>query len=369
MNQVTLSTYVIFAIICLIPVYFWFQLFLEKSSQTRTLAILTFLIGTLSVIPLLLYQEFFGQSEWWIISTVSSLSTGLSEGWGNVIHFILMCALLSVFTFGTSLIVVLIGGLIQAKSLVNSLRAILSEMTNFTLLGIFALVVFALCYIFKLSIGSALVLTMLLAGFEEYSKHLIVRFLDDDQFKSINDTIVFSAIVGLGFGFTENLAVYFPAAWVSHDYLTIVVRAILLIFAHALFSGIFGYYYGMGHFAKPILIQRMVNAPQEFFLNSLHRIMHFKSEPTYREKRMIEGLLIATLLHTTFNVFMQQGLLVFAMLVVFAGGVLLFYLFEVKEHAKKFGLIGTRWVPNEMEFMSAMNAVEEAKKKSAKRRG
>jgi RsiW-degrading membrane proteinase PrsW (M82 family) len=366
---VSLSTYVIFAIICLIPVYFWFQLFLEKSNQTRTLAVLTFLIGTLSVIPLLLYQEFFGQSEWWIMSTVAGLKSGLSEGWGNVIHFILMCGLLSVFTFATSLVVVLIGGLIQSKSLLNSLRAILSEMTNFTLLGFFALLVFGFCYVFKISVGSALVLTMLLAGFEEYSKHLIVRFLDDDQFKSINDAIIFSAIVGLGFGFTENLAVYFPAAWASHDYFTIGVRAVLLIFAHALFSGIFGYYYGMGHFAKPILIQRMVNTPQEFFLNKLHKLLHFGSESTYREKRMIQGLLLATLLHTTFNFFMQQGLLVFALLVVFAGGVLLFYLFEVKEHNKKFGLIGTRWVPNEMEFMNAMNAVEEAKKKSAKRKG
>jgi hypothetical protein len=82
------------------------------------------------------------------------------------------------------------------------------EPLNFLGVGLFLTVFIAVFHWFGLSV-MAFSLIFLAFG-EEYSKHLIVRFTDDDSIQSIDDAIEFSIIVGLAFAFAENVLLYFP---------------------------------------------------------------------------------------------------------------------------------------------------------------
>lgn len=359
--------YLFFALLAGIPVAFWAWFFLSEERENYHLALATFFIGTLSVVPLLLYKQLFmdgalaSTNFWYEVVTAGFVKTpGLHE----VTQFLLLFAVMAGFAFVVAMMIVLISTLFSMHTLRNSWHAVLVEMGNFTLFGFVALILAILSLFESNAMAVVVASTVFLASVEEYSKHLIVRFVDDDQFKSIDNALIFSVLAGLAFAFTENIF-YFSANWGTSSFLvTVIVRSVLLVFAHAMFSGIFGYYYGLGHFAQPLLVERMVSQPTYFFRKTLAKLLSFKSEPTYREQKMMEGLIIAVLFHTTFNLLIQFSLTAWAFLLVILGGVWLFYLLGKKENHKKFGLIGTRWVPNQVEFIEALNKVRDAKIRS-----
>lgn len=359
--------YLFFAFLAGIPVAFWAWFFLSEERENYHLALATFFIGTLSVVPLLLYKQLFMDGAlsntgfWYEIVTAGFVDTpGLHE----LAQFLLLFAIMAGFAFIIAMLIVLISTLFSMHTLRNSLHAVLVEMGNFTLFGFVALGL-VLASLFESNIMAVMVAsTVFLASVEEYSKHLIVRFVDDDQFKSIDNALIFSVLAGLAFAFTENIF-YFSANWGTSGFIgVLIVRSVLLVFAHAMFSGIFGYFYGMGHFAQPLLVERMVSRPTYFFKKTIAKLMHLKSEPTYREQKMMEGLVLAVLFHATFNLLIQFDFLMGAFLLIIGGGVWLFYLLGKKENHKKFGLIGTRWVPNQVEFIDALNKVRDAKKQA-----
>lgn len=356
--------YLLFVLLAAIPVAFWAWFFLSEKRTNRYLAFATFFIGTLSVVPLLLYKDLFmngafaSTNFWYEFIMVGFVDTpGLRE----ITQFLLLFAVMAGFSFVVAMIIVLMSTLFSLHTLRNSWKSVLIEMGNFTLFGFVALGLVIMSLFVNSSVSVIVASTVFLAAVEEYSKHLIVRFVDDNQFKSIDDALIFSVLAGLAFAFTENIF-YFSANWGTSAFLiTVIVRSVLLVFAHALFSGIFGYYYGLGHFAQPLLVQRIVSNPSYFFQKNLAKLLNFKSEPTYREQKMMQGLIIAILFHTVFNLLIQFNMVAFAFLLVIVGGIWLFYLLGKKENQKKFGLIGTRWVPNQVEFINALNKVRDAK--------
>ena len=68
-------------------------------------------------------------------------------------------------------------------------------------------------------------------------------------------------MAALGFAFTENI-LYFYNIWITKGvedlFVSFLYRSSFSTFAHLLFSGVLGYYYGMAHFAKPILQEEMM---------------------------------------------------------------------------------------------------------------
>ena len=94
-------------------------------------------------------------------------------------------------------------------------------------------------------LGTILFLTII----EEYIKHLVVRFVDDKKIKDIDDAITLSIMVGLALSFTETI-IY---AIIAGDFGLMFYRAFLSLPVHLVASGIFGYYYGLAHFSKPLL--------------------------------------------------------------------------------------------------------------------
>lgn len=353
--------YLIFILVALIPVVFWVWVFLNESKEPRDLSVMTFLLACFSVVPLLAYKQVFSDTDLWYEQVVAGLGIpGLRE----LGLFVLLFGMMSIFVFSVAAVIAVFWTLFSRSTLLNTLRSVVQEMGNFSLLGIVVAGIVLASDFLTEEVVAVVAGIIFLAASEEYAKHLLVRFIDDDKFRSINDALVFSVLAGLGFAFMENAFVYFPAYWGSEGFISVILlRSVLLVFAHAMFSGIFGYFYGVGHFAQPLLVERMVAEPQYFFKRRLHKLLHLKSEPSFREEKMMEGLIVATVLHAVFNVLMQFSEVGLAFMVVAAGGGWLFWLLAKKENHKKLGLVGTRWVPNQMEFMEVLNKVREAKEK------
>jgi RsiW-degrading membrane proteinase PrsW (M82 family) len=156
-------------------------------------------------------------------------------------------------------------------------------------------------------------LTSLWVGFyEETSKSWIMKISSKSFIRNIDDAIIFSIIVALGFAFIENV-LYFVKIWndpaidESIRWFYVVFRSIGSMFLHILASGIFGYYHGIAHFAKPVLQDQLASGKHFIFTKWIHQILHLKSETVFREEKIFEGLLIAASLHATFDFFMSMS--------------------------------------------------------------
>ncbi|MFC1615536.1 PrsW family intramembrane metalloprotease [Patescibacteria group bacterium] len=80
---------------------------------------------------------------------------------------------------------------------------------------------------------------------EEVAKYLVVRKVvyNNKNFDEVMDGINYTIIASLGFAALENVLYV-----VSGGYVIAIIRALLSVPAHALFSGIMGYYIGVSRF-------------------------------------------------------------------------------------------------------------------------
>jgi len=99
------------------------------------------------------------------------------------------------------------------------------EPLNFLGVGLFLTLFLAVFHWAGLSVMAFSLIFLAFA--EEYSKHLIVRFTDDDSIRSIDDAIEFSVIVGLAFAFAENVLLYFPRLLAEGNASGLLLRSVL----------------------------------------------------------------------------------------------------------------------------------------------
>jgi len=257
-------------LLAFVPIIAWGLHFLHKHPEKRTLVIITFIGGAISVVPLLLYKYAW---QWF--------------PWINAFDWI--------------------------------------RNTNFDLFGINSL----------LLIPIPVLITFLLVGvIEEISKIYSVKLLDRNRILSVDDAIAFAIIAGLGFAFVENI-LYFQNILESRGFenflFPFVFRSLFSTFAHVMFSGIFGYFYGVAHFADPIW-KKKIKKERHPVLNWLHKVSHFKKTTLFHEEKILEGLIAATLLHAAFNVFLEMEWLVVIVPFLFIGYLILDNLIERKEN-------------------------------------
>jgi len=158
-----------------------------------------------------------------------------------------------------------------------------------------------------------ILLTGLWVGFyEETAKNWIVRRIGKNFFKSIDDAILFSIVAALGFAFIENI-LYFYSIWSdsgienSIRWFYVLFRSLGSMFLHVFASGIFGYYYGIAFFAKPVLQEKFASGKKFIFTKKIHQIIHMKSETVFRDEKIFEGLMIAAILHAIFDFLMGMS--------------------------------------------------------------
>ncbi len=261
------------------PAYIWGYLYYQKQPEPRKLVTLTFIAGVLSVIPLLIYK-----GSW-------SFFPGLN-----------------IFLHSEKL---------------NDI--------NISFLSLF-------------SIPLGVILVFMFVGvIEEYMKHFAVKMVDQNKFKSIDDAIEYSIIASLGFSFIENI-MYFYFIWVGQGneqfFIAFIFRSIFSTFAHILFSGMYGYFYGIAYFSDPVYQQEIIKN-RCLFTRWLHRLTNIRSEKLFHEEKIIEGLLVAVALHAVFDIFLEIGwtYVIFPYLVI--GYLVLDYLFDKKDDHVEYGRVST----------------------------
>lgn len=168
---------------------------------------------------------------------------------------------------------------------------------------------------------------MLLAVIEEYVKHLTVRFIDDKKIKDVDDAITLSIVVGLAFAFIESI-IY---GITTGDMAIVLPRALLTTPIHLIASGIFGYYYGLGHFAKPILEAEHRQRKYQIRFKHLHTILRMKKSDIYEEEKIAQGLVMATLFHTIANMLFELDL-AYVNVPLIVGGLILVSYFYKESH-------------------------------------
>ncbi len=215
------------------------------------------------------------------------------------------------------------------STFINFKNAIKSEPLGFAmvslLLGIVVYLEAMTQNIFKIQIiGTALGTILFLAIIEEYIKHLIVRITDDKKIKDIDDAITLSVVVGLAFAFIETIIYSFFVGEVQ----LIFYRALISIPIHLVASGIFGYYYGLAHFAKPI-VKFEEGGEKTYKSKWLPKILSLKKSTLYHEEKIVEGTFFATIFHAGMNIFFEFNLGFLAIPFIVLGIFLIFRMYKM----------------------------------------
>lgn len=276
-----------------VPALIWGYIFYKKDPVYRPKAKETFLLGMVSVLPILLYKwswNYFPQ--------------------------------INIFTY------------------TNALQTDLFDFTPYLFLPLGTVIAFSFVGVI-----------------EEYMKHHVVKTIDRGFFRNIDDAIEFSIISALGFAFVENV-LYFYYIWTYQGFeilmVSFVFRSIFSTFAHVLFSGIYGYFYGIAYFADPIWSEEVQKKRHPVF-DFLHMIFHFKRNRVFATEKVSEGLALAVILHGIFNIMLEMNLTIFMIPFLVFGYSFLDYLFKRKENLKAYGyLVGEKSTAHVHQVLWAM---------------
>lgn len=262
-------------LLALIPAMIWGYIFYRKNPEGRKITIITFIAGAMAVIPILVYKYLWQFLPW-----------------------------INIFKIADSYKNDLIG-------LSNLIAIPLSVLITFMLVGVI----------------------------EEVLKLFSVKITEDDEIKDIDDSIEFFIVVALGFSFLENI-LYFYNIWVTQGpqnlFLPFLFRSSFSTFAHLMFSGVLGYYYGIAHFAGPVL-QEEIRENRHHWTKTFHRILGVRKEKLFYQEILVEGLLLAIGLHSIFNIFLEMNWNFLIVPFLISGYITLNYLFAKKENRKNYG--------------------------------
>jgi hypothetical protein len=131
--------------------------------------------------------------------------------------------------------------------------------------------------------------------------------------------------------------VYFPRFLAAQNVPLLYLRSTLTVLMHAVASGLFGYFYGLAHFASEEV--RSGHGGRNRVYKALHRLFLFRRESLYHEVKMFEGLVLAGTFHATFNLAAAQGRIGIMLAVVGGGGAALYYLLGLKANRQRLGHI------------------------------
>lgn len=265
------------AFLAMFPAGAWGYVFYKKQPEDRKHTLLTFAIGGLAVFPILLYRFL-----WKYFPSIN------------------------IFAY--------------AKNFENDLIGI----SGFAMIPLSVIITF-----------------MFIGVIEEVMKQSTVHAVDDNRIRNIDDAIMFSILAALGFAFTENI-LYFYNIWAKqgaeHLLIPFLFRSLFSTFAHILFSAMFGYYYGIAHFAKPLLQQELRNKRHTFW-DWYHKVFKFKTAELFHEEKMLEGLTLAVLLHAIYNIFLEMNWTFIMVPYLVIGYLFVSHLFKMKENQKRLDLL------------------------------
>ncbi|MCF7906226.1 PrsW family intramembrane metalloprotease [Candidatus Gracilibacteria bacterium] len=315
LHSLSLSNLLFYGIISLIPILGWLYFFQKKNHEKRGYVVLSFIAGMLAVLPIKLYEKYWDTTVWYFehmnvfqyladLVNVPDISRFLAYitvnalvGMGLFIFVTLIMFVLEIFSFDNTV-----------KIFRTKTKRALESPFFFITIGILCgIVAFALSSSFNSRVWFFVVVGML----EEFVKHLVLRFSDEEKIQSVDDALSFSIIIALGFACVENIVYFHNFAKVSDSgiqqlSLFFLLRSTISVMAHVCFSAILGYFYGVARFAHEIYIEE-VQQKKHFLIQKLHQILHLKGEVFFHEEKMMEGMLLAMGAHAIFNSLLEFG--------------------------------------------------------------
>jgi len=326
---------IFYILVLLIATFLWGYVFYKKDYHPQPIGTLiqAFGMGIFAMVPIFGYK-FVYQNYLPLISEYELLSfLTQSAFFSGFIYFILNFALLSVVLFLLSSAVTVLLTIFDHDILHNIRRSLEEEEFGFIAVSIFVGILVYFISLLEHALGvslmkSVLSIILFLTIIEEYVKHLVVRFMDDKKIVDIDDAITLSAMVGLAFAVVETI-IY---AFATGDISLIFYRSLLSLPIHIVASGIFGYFYGLSHFAKPITKKTVGEKTYRFNIKWIHKILTLKRSTVYEEEKLIEGFALATLFHAGCNILFEFNLAFLVIPVIACGVLILSYLYK-RSHA------------------------------------
>lgn len=170
---------------------------------------------------------------------------------------------------------------------------------------------------------------------EEIVKQSIVRFIDRKYLliETINESIQFSLVSALGFSFIENIF-YIYNIWtnigVEQLLISYIFRSVFTTCAHMIFSGFFGYYYGIAKFSLNIREQSKWVGKKNYLSSILSRVFNMPLSQAFKEQMILKGLFIAIALHAIFDFLLQLNQILPVVIFVIIGAYILIHLLRGK---------------------------------------
>lgn len=210
---------------------------------------------------------------------------------------------------------------------------------------------------FRSNISSMFISTVLAAfvtfmgvgAMEEFFKFGVMKLINKNFFRSIDDVISLAIISALGFSFYENM-IYLNGQWgtlsTSGFLMLALSRATIVTMVHMLCSGVLGYYFGLAYFASPILRLEHAEKKRHPILLFFKNLLHMKKSHLYRNEMITIGLVSAMLLHAVYDFVLSSTINLSPMLIsgtillyFFGGYYFLSYLIRRKEARLQLGLL------------------------------
>jgi RsiW-degrading membrane proteinase PrsW (M82 family) len=180
-----------------------------------------------------------------------------------------------------------------------------------------------------------ILLYVLFGAMEEVIKHFVVSSVDKRTLliKTIGDSIRYSLVAALGFSFAENV-LYLYQYWNQSEISQLIgmytYRSIFTACGHMIFSGIFGYYYGIGKFSIDITKQHQLAGESSPVTNFIAKIFNISLSHAYQQQMVLKGLSIAIVTHALFNFLLKLNLIPPTIIFVVLGYIYLQYLLSRK---------------------------------------
>ncbi len=314
MNNIV-TTIIICTLISFIPILGWLYFFQKQNHEKRSYVILTFLAGMFSVAPMKLYEKYWDVSILYfehinIFKYIADLTK--MPTLPKLFSFIAVNSLVAFLFFFFVAFVMFLFEVISRDNTPKVFRAKMKKIYEspfiFISVGVLCGV---LAYTLSLSLSQKVWFFIIVGILEEYIKHLVLRFSDEEKIGTVDDAISFAVVAALGFSFVENVLYLFDFLDSSARLtaLQIIVflslRSVVSAMAHVCFSGIFGYFYGIAHFAKEVY-QYEAQRSKMRVLSIMHKILHLKPVTIFKEEKMMEGMLIAIITHAVYNSFLEM---------------------------------------------------------------
>jgi len=311
-----IQTAIIFGAMSALPIVLWILFFQKQNHENKKYVFWTFIAGMLAVLPIKVYEKVWNTSIGYLehVNMFQYIADLIHfPSFPRLFAFVLVSALVATAIFFAVAIVMFLVEVLCARS--NTLRAfehkyikISESPLIFLVVGmVFGVAAYFLSEVFPSKIWFFVVVGML----EEFVKYLMLRFADEEKIKSISDAISFAIMIALGFAFIENI-IYLARFWdnVEGSFTSFtafyLLRSTISVIAHVCFSAILGYFYGVANFSTEIYREE-VQKHQCVVLRWMHRIFHIRGAVLFHEAKLLEGMLLAMIVHAIFNSFLELG--------------------------------------------------------------